>query len=141
MTEPALLSMDIKELKERALEFAHELDAVKVGLAPPEFWYPYGTLWNVHHFDAMLTDERRMPLALAGDETVADIGGADGDLSFFLERFGCQVQLIDNGPTNYNGLRGARMLRDALGSTVEIVDLDLDQQFALPSTRYGMVFS
>jgi hypothetical protein len=39
-----------------------------------------------------------------------------------------------------NGLRGARALRDHLGSNVSIHDIDLDSQFRLPRERYGLVF-
>jgi hypothetical protein len=53
-------------------------------------------------------------------ERVADIGAADGDLPFFLERQGLPVEVIDNEYTNFNGLEGARILKDALNSSVAI---------------------
>jgi hypothetical protein len=86
-----------------------------------------------------LTGVHRSILTLAGDDPIADIGAADGDLAFFLETLGCEVELIDHGPTNFNGLRGARLLREALGSRASISEVDLDAQFALPRERYGLV--
>jgi tRNA (mo5U34)-methyltransferase len=133
-------ALDVREVKERALAFAAELEVIKLELAPREFWYPYPTLGNLDHLDALLTGERRALLALTDGLLVADIGGADGDLSFLLERLGCRVHLIDNAPTNYNGLRGARMLKVALSSSVEIFDADLDGRFVLPGARYGTIF-
>jgi len=42
-------------------------------------------------------------------------------------------------PTNVNGLKGARMLKDALNSSVEIYDMDLDSRFVLPKENYDLV--
>jgi hypothetical protein len=55
------------------------------------------------------------------------------------QTWGWEMDLIDNAPTNQNGLRGARALRDHLGSRVRIEDIDLDSQFQLPRERYGLV--
>lgn len=72
---------------------------------------------------------------------VADIGAADGDLAFALEDLaGWQVDILDTPATNMNGLRGATALRDHFGSSVQILDIDLDRQFTLPRDRYGLVF-
>lgn len=72
-------------------------------------------------------------------ESIADIGGADGDLAFFLESLGYQVDFVDHAPTNANGLRGVRTLRKALNSAITINDVDLDSQFALPHDHYRLV--
>ncbi len=72
---------------------------------------------------------------------MADIGGADGDLAFALEQqWGWQIDMVDTAAANMNGLRGARALRDHLGSKVRIEAIDLDSQFRLPRDRYGLVF-
>jgi hypothetical protein len=103
-------------------------------------WYPYDILANVVHLDAMLSGENRDLDRLAEGMPVADIGAADGDLAFALERVGgWQVDIVDTAPTNMNGLRGARALREHLGSGVSVHDVDLDQQFRLPRDRYGLV--
>jgi tRNA (mo5U34)-methyltransferase len=104
-------------------------------------WYPYNILGNLYHIDEMLSVENRDLDRLAHNLPVADIGAADGDLAFALEDVaGWQVDIIDTAATNMNGLRGARALRDHLGSHVQIHDVDLDRQFALPRDRYGLVF-
>lgn len=132
---------DIGELRARALAFNDTLEAEKRQLTPRSFeWYPYGTLSNFIHLDRLLTGERRFLLALIGTDPVVDIGAADGDLAFFLETLGCQAEIIDYGPTNFNGLRGARALKGARSSSVAIHEINLDAQFALPHERYGLAF-
>jgi tRNA (mo5U34)-methyltransferase len=71
---------------------------------------------------------------------VADIGAADGDLAFFLERQGLSVEVIDNEYTNFNGLEGARILKEALNSSVAIRSVDLDSQFSLSAQKYDAIF-
>jgi hypothetical protein len=134
--------MDFEIVKKQALAYREELLATKARIAPDGFgWYPYDTMANVFHLDAMLTGDRRSVFADITGDTVADIGGADGDFAFFLEQqLGCHVDLIDNGPTNFNGLRGARRMRAELDSAVVIHETDLDSQFALPREHYRAVF-
>lgn len=104
-------------------------------------WYPYNILGNLVHVDGMLTGENRDLDRFATSLPVADIGAADGDLAFVLEDLGnWEIDIIDTAATNMNGLRGARALRDQLSSKVNIFDIDLDSQFALPRERYGLVF-
>ncbi|MHB8689892.1 MAG: methyltransferase domain-containing protein [Solirubrobacteraceae bacterium] len=110
-------------------------------MAAPFEWYRYEILGNLGHLDALLHGDHRDLARLAAGLPVADIGAADGDLAFSLERvFGWDVDIVDNAPTNQNGLEGARALRVALGSNVGIHDIDLDTQFQLPRERYGLVF-
>jgi len=72
--------------------------------------------------------------------SVADVGAADGDLSFFLEKAGFPtIDLIDNPPPNWNGLRGATELRDALQSKVAIHHIDLDRQSRIPRDQYSLI--
>ena len=134
--------MDIKEIKDQALEFKRTLDKRKAALASTQSfsWYPYGTLDNFVTLDALLTGKHRSLLDLIGDQPTVDIGCADGDLAFFLETLGCQVQVIDYAPTNYNGLQGVRLLKSALSSSVEIHEVDLDAQFSLPEQTYSLAF-
>jgi tRNA (mo5U34)-methyltransferase len=104
-------------------------------------WYPYNILGNLVHVDGMLSGENRDLGRLAQGLPVADIGAADGDLAFVLEDLaGWDVDIVDTAATNMNGLRGARALRDHLGSRVQVYDVDLDRQFELPRERYGLVF-
>jgi tRNA (mo5U34)-methyltransferase len=132
--------MDIAELKDKALEFERWVVAKKNELREPGFWYPYGTLNNFLHLNALLTGEHRDLFKLIADKPIADIGCADGELAFFLESLGCKAQVVDYGPTNNNNLQGVRLLKDALSSSVEIHEVDLDSQFLLPERDYGLVF-
>jgi hypothetical protein len=116
------------------------LAAARRAIDPGIPWYPYDILANLQHVDQLLHGENRDLSRLATDLPVADIGGADGDLAFTLEHScGWNVELIDTAATNMNGLRGARALRQQLGSQIVIADIDLDDQFRLPSERYGLV--
>src|SRR5277367_266349 len=83
-------------------------------------WYPYATMSNLEliarlisaHDDYLFKKPKR----------IADVGGADGDLALYLSELGYDCDLYDYGPTNMNGLRGARHLKGALGSTLRIFE-------------------
>ncbi len=129
---------DIANLAQRTEEFRDWLTEARSQIDGIP-WYLYDILGNLGALGALLGSERSLA-SLAGGQPVADIGAADGDLSFVLEReLGWQMDIIDNAPTNMNGLQAARALKEKLGSNVEIYDLDLDTQFALPRERYGLV--
>jgi len=62
-------------------------------------------------------------------KSILDLGCGDGDLSFFFERFGPErIIAADWGETNFNGLKGCRALTEALGSKVELSDVDIHSQ-------------
>ncbi len=133
--------IEVSQIVQKASQFQTLLEKVKGQLTSLDFpWYPYDTLGNLVHFDALLTGEGRYLLDLIGSEVVLDIGCADGALSFFLESLGCRVRAVDWPATNHNGLRGIRELKRVLGSSVDICLKDLDRQFDLPGERYGVVF-
>jgi hypothetical protein len=129
----------IEDLMATVPSFAAELRETKLSLAPEEFWYPYDTLANVGILSLLLPEGFRDLTALVDGGPIADIGGADGDLAFLLESAGFRMELIDHGPTNFNGLRGARLVGEARQSKVQIEDVDLDAQFRLPGSSYGLV--
>jgi hypothetical protein len=135
------LDSDFGKITEYGLTaFAPDLELMKKESAPSDFpWYPYGTMSNLRILDGVLSGENRTLRALAPGLVVADIGAADGDMAFYLESLGMTVDIIDHGPTNFNGLRGARQLKEALGSSVEIHDIDLDAKFQLPRDDYDLV--
>jgi hypothetical protein len=131
--------MDASRIFELAQQYRPAFDKAKSEAAPADFpWYPYDTASNFWVFTQLLKGLDRKLLDLAGGRPIADIGAADGFAAFFLETLGCKVDVIDNGPTNFNGLRGVRLLKEALKSSVEIHEVDLDQQFRLPRASYGL---
>lgn len=130
----------IDELAVLAKAFGEKLASVKAGISPGPFtWYPYQSLSNFPALDQTLTGEFRSLLDLAGGKPILDIGCADGDLAFFLESLGCRVDAIDNPITNFNAMCGVKALKDALGSSVGIHEMDLDADFKLPADEYGLV--
>jgi hypothetical protein len=132
--------MDIGAFSSRLGDHLERLRAARAAVAEPIDWYLYDTQANVVHLDTMLTGSHRDLDLLAGGLPVADIGAADGDLAFSLEQqTGWEFDIVDNAPTNMNGLRGARALAGVLGSKAQIHDIDLDRQFHLPRDRYGLV--
>jgi 2-polyprenyl-3-methyl-5-hydroxy-6-metoxy-1,4-benzoquinol methylase len=101
-------------------------------------WYPYRTLMGHLPYIRPIIDEEVDGL-FGGGRRFADIGAGDGDLAFYLESLGNSCDIYDYAPTNYNSLRGARAYKAALGSAVNIYDLDLDSQFNLDG-GYDLVF-
>jgi SAM-dependent methyltransferase len=130
--------MDAAALEQASAAFGAGLNETKRRLGPDFPWYPYGSLANFVHLKPILQDH---PLdALVAGGPVLDIGAADGEVAFFLESLGYTVAIVDHAPTNYNSLRGARMLADHMGSSVTIADVDLDSYFELPGETYDLVF-
>lgn len=133
--------MDFDSVWDLAIRFRTELAARKNEIDADFPWYPYDTMSNIVHLRSLLTGPNREIFGRINGSHIADIGCADGDFGFFLEQeLGCAVDLVDNAPTNFNGLRGAAMVRESLGSNVTIAEVDLDAQFALPTRKYEVVF-
>ena len=129
----------LSDLRDRAILYAKTLKSQRQQLASPEFWYPYGSIKNFHVLNALLTGQNRNIFRDTTPKRAADIGAADGDVSFFMEQEGWEMTIIDNPPTNWNGLRGAKLFKGATGSAVQILEIDLDSQF-LPRDKYDVVF-
>jgi tRNA (mo5U34)-methyltransferase len=139
--EERIAAMDIALLDVESQRFRHELEKKKKALAPSDFgWYPYGALNNFHILSALLTGDNRTFLSRVGNGLIVDIGAADGDVAFFLESLGYKTHVADFPPTNFNGCRGVRLLKQALNSNVEILETDLDAQFRLPAEHYELAF-
>ncbi len=131
--------MDLAEIEQKAKQFEEELDRLKqANPLPGSEWYRYSTMSNVADLSTLLADARRELTELASDLPIADIGCADGDLSFFFERLGFEVDALDNPGTALNKLTGLRRMKDLLGSNVNIHEVDLDSRFDLPRERYGL---
>lgn len=133
--------MHFDDLLKSCKKFRSGLIDTKAVNPPGEFtWYGYDILSNFWHLDGLLKGSERALLDQVKGMPIADIGAADGDLAFFLESIGFDVDIIDWPATNWNGLRGARRLKEILGATADIHEVDLDSQFRLPRDRYGLVF-
>ncbi len=131
--------MSTYELAKTTSQFRKELQATKDSLGPQDFpWYPYDSFGYFSHLDVLLKGRLEVLKAMAGSDPVLDVGCGDGALSFYLESFGCQVDAIDNPPTNHNGMLGVRKLKEALGSAVTIYEMDIDGRFDPPRERYGL---
>jgi hypothetical protein len=129
-------------LYQAVLATERTLWTVKLAQRPKSFWYPYPTLRNITSIEQLLTASgfNLLELCRGPNGKTADIGAADGDLAFFLERMGFSVDAIDFESTNFNRMEGIRILKEALNSAVKIQSIDLDSQFSLPSERYDTVF-
>jgi tRNA (mo5U34)-methyltransferase len=133
--------MHIEQLTRDLESYAERLATARAAVSESVVWYQYDILSNLMHVERLLPPGYRDLNALAADLPVADIGAADGDLAFTLEvATGWELDMIDTAATNQNALRGAALLRERLGSSVQIHDIDLDQQFRLPRDQYGLVF-
>jgi hypothetical protein len=115
---------------------------IKLAHRSKSFWYPYPILQNIAFLEQLstLAGLNLLELCRGPRGKVADIGAADGDLAFFLEKLGFCVDVIDNGHTNFNRLEGARILKEALNSSISIQSVDLDSQFSLAGQKYDAVF-
>jgi hypothetical protein len=102
--------MNGNNLLDKAMEFNSNLEEVKNKIHNSFPWYPYGILNNFIHLREIFN---KYPLdSLVNDSPkILDIGAADGDLSFFLESLGYKLDIIDYGPTNFNNLEGARLIK------------------------------
>jgi tRNA (mo5U34)-methyltransferase len=132
--------LKIDNLQSKSLMFKAEIDSLKARIDSTFPWYPWGTLYNFAHLQRLLTGDARDLARLVRGLPVADVGAADGELSFYLERMGLVCDIMDFAPTNMNGLRGAKLLKEELSSKVEIFDIDLDRGFEWPRKHYGLTF-
>jgi hypothetical protein len=129
-------------LRDLAIATEQLLWKTKVAHRAEPFWYPYRGLRNVAILEELcsMAQVNLLELCRGPYGKVADIGTADGDLAFFLEKLGLSVEAIDNEYTNFNRLDGARALKTALQSSVIIRSIDLDAQFSLMDKKYDAVF-
>jgi tRNA (mo5U34)-methyltransferase len=129
-------------LREMAIAAEQRLWKIKLAHRPKSFWYPYGTLRSVAILERLsaMADFDLLQLCRGQYGKIADIGAADGDLAFFLEKQGLCADVIENESTNFNRLEGTRILKDALDSSVTIRSVDLDSQFPFSGEKYDAIF-
>jgi 2-polyprenyl-3-methyl-5-hydroxy-6-metoxy-1,4-benzoquinol methylase len=130
----------IPTLREQAHRFHEYLAEVKsqTPLNPPRvIWYPWETLSQLGVLDTFLQNDFDALKQIVGHDPVLDVGCGDGDIAFFLETLGMQVDAVDYAPTNNNALLGVHALKRKLGSSVRIHEVDLDTRPTLPTSNYG----
>ena len=132
-------SMNGNSLINKSTLFNKELEKKKMEIDCNFSWYPYGILNNFIHLRGVFNKRPLDSLAKLGSK-ILDIGAADGDLSFFLEALGYKLDIIDNGPTNFNNLKGAQLLKVKLNSNVGIYEIDIDSHFKTPNEQYDLIF-
>lgn len=126
-------------LEKESSSYARNLEKVKSGIDAQFPWYPYGSLNNFIHLKRIF-NKYSLDTLVGKELKTLDIGAADGEMSFFLESIGYKSDIIDYPPTNFNGLRGARLIKQELRSNVNIFEADLDSQFQPLNSRYGLIF-
>lgn len=129
--------MTFNEIHEAALRFRAEL-ADRRKERPDVTWYPYDSIANFWHLVHIIPADDLVGYLRRGP--VLDIGAADGDVGFFVEReFGTRVIAIDNPGTNNAGLTGFRTTKQLLGSSATLNEIDLDSYFPLEG-QYEFAF-
>ncbi len=135
---PPHLPQTAEDLLNRSRTFRDSLSGAKQ--TPPSAfdWYPYDTMASLDHLSPLL--QQHFPLFARALQSgpVLDVGCGDGDLSCFFASFGSSVTAIDNPPTNYNWMNGVRDLRERLSLPLEIEERDVDTQFSLGDSSYGL---
>jgi tRNA (mo5U34)-methyltransferase len=132
--------VNLANLQEKLPEWRERIKSVRQPEPEGWTWYGYDILGNVDHLNGIVSDETRQLLNEQGTLRIADIGCADGDLGLLLASEGHSVDLIDWPLTNWNGLRGAPLLKSRLDLDVGIHEVDLDSQFRLPAESYDFIF-
>jgi len=127
-------------LLKKSIMFGKHIDDIKKKIDGGFHWYPYGSLSNFVHLKDIFNKRPIDSLVNNNSKRILDIGAADGDLSFYLESLGYRMDIIDYGPTNFNNLQGARLLKEKLNSSVEIYEMDIDSKFITPDEKYDLVF-
>jgi len=130
--------MNGTDLEQKAILFARKIEKSKLEIDGAFPWYPYGTLNNFLHLKRIF-DKYPIDTLVGREFKTLDIGAADGDLAFFLESLGYKADIIDFPPTNFNHLKGAKLLKNHLNSAINIYERDLDSQFPGLDEKYGLV--
>jgi tRNA (mo5U34)-methyltransferase len=129
----------MESILERIPRFQQSLNSIKAS-HPEITFYPYGTIDALYNIEKLLAGSGLNLLDLLQQGETLDIGGSDGDLSFFLDcELGVKSTLVENANTQHNGLTGFHVLREELGSSVELFEANIDRHFVMPK-KYHFVF-
>ena len=137
--KPTIHNLDV--LLERGTAFRSYLGELKMRSSVADYgWYPYDSLSALDTIAETLSPVfSEISVALAAGPLL-DLGCGDGDLGLFLASLGAAVDAIDHKETNYNQLRGVKVLQKATGYSFHVFDVDLNRAFNLPSRNYKCAF-
>lgn len=118
-------NLDVNAFMQAGRAFRDRLETIKA--ADVSFaWYPYDSMSNMGRLEHLLPASLVRDL-LSGGQRVLDVGAADGDLGYFFDSQGCDVDFLDNAATNANDCKGIVALAKALGSNAQLIENDLDR--------------
>lgn len=132
--------MTAGEMLARASAFREKLYHIK-SAAPDVLWYPYESLTNFVHLEKLLRAQPASLFETLPNRRVLDVGTGDGDVAFFLESLGYEVDAVDMPASNHSALAGFKRLQAELGSRVRLHERDIDRQFTLSGEPYGLALS
>jgi tRNA (mo5U34)-methyltransferase len=119
--------MRLSELVAAKEAFEPRIHAIRDG-TPEVDWYPWGSLYNVDRVSTFLPSSTEI---VNGRGSVLDIGAADGELGLLFHSLGCDVDMLDNPPTNFNNCQGLRAYASALDFDGRIIEADMDWGLSL----------
>lgn len=122
--------MHRNSLRHRATAFRKTMDETKASTAMD--WYPYDSLHNIDLMPEYFP--RGVVETIEADHLdwrVLDVGAGDGDVGFFFEALGCQVDMLDNPSTNFNDCRGISTYAGLVNSRSKLIVRDIDRAFEL----------
>jgi hypothetical protein len=91
-------------------------------------WYPYHSLSNIPIISDFISGDTEI---LPPGGSVIDVGAADGDLGFLFHSLGCDVDFLDNAPTNFNDCRAIIETAKSVGHAGRLIQCDIDLGFEL----------
>lgn len=125
-------------LVRHGLRFRRRFELTKTRCGPAGFaWYPYDSFTNLFPLERLRREARLALAEMAGSQPLLDLGTGDGALAFLFESLGYAVHACDHAGTNMNRMEGVRRVAAALGSRIEIEDIDLDGAWD-PQREYGL---
>src|ERR1035438_1652329 len=132
------LPIRFSSLVRGGLRFRSLMELAKKRAAPDGFaWYPYDSFTNLFPLERLRREARLALAEMAGSRPLLDLGTGDGALAFLFESLGYAVHACDHAGTNMNRMEGVRRVAAALGSRIEIEDIDLDGAWD-PQREYGL---
>ncbi len=125
------------EFLAKGRQYEREINALK--RSADVAWYPFDSLTALPLLSKLLEPRFAEICQAVRGNPVLDLGCADGDVACLFSKLGAEVDAVDCATTNYNKMKGVRRLCECAGVPAQnIHDVDLDERFGLPRTRYGL---